>query len=106
MKKAIIILIALVGGTAGYLSYDWHVQTQKIAAEPSITLYSWIDAKGAKHFTDTTPPQGANNIEITRGYNYIEPPLAVKIKVKTIEFSKWIKSKIFEKEGKKKKNRG
>jgi hypothetical protein len=106
MKTAITILIVLVCGAVGYLSYDWQVQTKKIAAEPSISLYSWTDAEGAKHFTDTAPPPGAKNIEATKGYNYIEPPLAVKIKDKTIEFFKRIKSKLFKKERQRKKQRG
>ena len=102
MKKVVIIVIILVCGAAGYLYYDWHIHTKKMAAEPSITLYSWTDEEGAKHFTDTPPPTGARDIETSKGYKYVKPPLVVQIKAKTIEFYKWIKKKIFKKKGDKK----
>ena len=100
-KKVLFIVIILVCGTAGYLYYDWHIHTKKMAAEPSITLYSWTDEEGAKHFTDTPPPKGARDVETSKGSKYVEPPLVVQIKDNTVEFYKWIKKKIF----KKKKNK-
>ena len=97
MKKALIVVLILLCGTAGFLYYDWHVKTKKLNADPSITLYSWTDAEGKKHFTDTQPPQNAKNFEELKGYEHIEPPLIEKIKDKTIDFYKWVKGKLFKK---------
>ena len=97
MKKIVVIVIILVFGAAGFLYYDWHVKTQKIAVEPSITLYSWTDRNGAKHFTDTAPPQGAEDIVQSKGYKYIQPPWVVKIKNKTVKIYKQIKDKMLKK---------
>ena len=104
-KKVLIISMVTIVGVAGFLYYDWHVKTEKMAAEPNITLYSWTDEEGNKHFTDTQPPQGAKNVEEVKGHEYIEPPLIVKIKDKTFDFLKWAKGEIFKKktENKKKK---
>ena len=68
-----------------------------------VTLYSWTDEKGAKHFTNTQPPDGAKNIEESKGYKYVDQPWVVKIKNKTIEGYKWIKEKLFKKKDRKKK---
>ena len=100
MKKMVVFIVFVVFGTAGFLYYDWHVKTRKTAAEPSINLYSWTDRNGAKHFTDTAPPQGAEDIVQSKGYQYIQPPLVVKIKNKTVGMYKKIKDKIFKKKGK------
>jgi hypothetical protein len=100
MKNAIIIVTILVCATAGYLYYDWRVQTKEMAAEPKITLYSWTDKNGAKHFTDTPPPEGVTDIQTNEGYKYVEPPLVYKIRDKTNEFYDWIKSKIVKKKAK------
>jgi len=100
MKKAIIIVTILVCVAVGYLYYDWHVQTKEMAAEPKITLYSWTDKNGVKHFTDTAPPDGVTDIQATEGYKYVEPPLVSKIRDKTNEFYDWIKNKIFKKKEK------
>jgi hypothetical protein len=102
MKKAIIIVTILICVAAGYLYYDWYVQTKEMAAEPKITLYSWTDKNGVKHFTDAAPPEGVRDIQETKGYKYVEPPLVVKIRNKTNEFYDWIKSKIFKKKEKQK----
>ena len=103
MKKALIIILILLIGTAGFLYYDWYVKTKKLAAEPSITLYSWTDKEGKKHFTDTQPPLGAKNVEEIKGYEHIEPPLIEKIKDNSIVFFKWVKGKLFKKKKKNKK---
>ncbi len=105
MKKAIIIVTILVCVAAGYLYYDWQVQTKKMAAEPKITLYSWTDKNGVKHFTDTAPPEGVRDIQETKGFKYVEPPLVVKIKEKSSDIYDWIKSKIFQKKEKKEKRK-
>ncbi|UCG06627.1 MAG: DUF4124 domain-containing protein [Desulfobacterales bacterium] len=105
MKKVIIIVTILVCGTAGFLYYDWHVQTKEMAAEPKITLYSWTDENGVKHFTDTAPPQGARDVQETKGNKYVEPPLVVKIKHKSIAVYEWIISKIFKQKEKKEKRK-
>ena len=100
MKKVLIAILVLLCGIAAFLYYDWHVKTKKMAAEPSISLYSWTDGEGKKHFTDTQPPQNAKNVEEIKGYERIEPPLIEKIKDKTIDFFKWVKGKLFKKKEK------
>ncbi len=75
--------------------YDWHVKTTIQNDDQRVTLYSWTDAKGAKHYTNTQPPDGARNVEESRGYKYVEPPLAMKIKNQSVELYQWIKAKIF-----------
>ena len=97
MKKVLIVILVLVCGTAGFLYYDWYVKTKKLAADPGITLYSWTDKEGKKHFTDTQPPRNAKNVEEFKGYEHIEPPLIEKIKDKLIDFYKWVKGKLFKK---------
>ena len=97
MKKALIVILVLLCATAGFLYYDWHVKTKKLAADPNITLYSWTDEEGKKHFTDTQPPLNAKNVEEFKGYEHIKPPLIKIIKDKTIDFFKWVKGKLFKK---------
>ena len=103
MKKALIVVVVLIIGTIGFLAYDWHVKTSIQEDDQRVTLYSWTDEKGAKHFTNTQPPDGAKNIEESKGYKYVDQPWVVKIKNKTIEGYKWIKEKLFKKKGRKKK---
>ncbi len=95
MKKTLVVIIIIILGCCGYLYYDWHTKTKQHAAEPSITQYSWTDAQGTLHFTDTAPPEGATNIEKTRSYKYIDPPLVVSIKNKVVEYYGQIKEKLF-----------
>jgi hypothetical protein len=97
MTKAIIIIILAVGAAGGYLYYDWHSKGQKMAAEPSITFYSWTDQYGAKHYTNTQPPQGARNINEHKGYDHIEQPLVVRIKNEIVKIYQKIKKKRFKK---------
>lgn len=103
MKKAVIIIMIISGAVASFLFFDWHVKTKKMAAAPSITLYSWTDGNGQKHFTDTQPPRGAKNVEEFKGYEHVEPPLITKIRDKTADFFKWIKDKLFKKQKDRKK---
>ena len=63
MKKALIVIIMPILGFAGFLAYDWHVKTTIQENDQRVTLYSWTDAKGARHYTPTQPPDGAQNIE-------------------------------------------
>ena len=103
MKKALIVVIIIWVSGGGFLFYDWHAKTKKMAAEPSITLYSWTDENGQKHFTDTQPPRGAKNVEKFKGYEHVRPPLITKIRDKSVDFFKWIKDKLFKKKKDKKK---
>ena len=105
MKKALIVIIIILIAAGGVLFYDWHVKTKKMAAEPSITLYSWTDENGEKHFTDTQPPRGAKNVEEFKGHEYVKTPLIIKIRDKSADFFKWIKGKLFKKKEEKKKKR-
>lgn len=101
MKKVAIIILVLICGGIGFLVYDWHVKTTIRNDDQRVTLYSWTDAKGAKHYTNTQPPDGARNVEERKGYKYVDPPLAMKIKDKSIELYQWIKAKIFKPKAKK-----
>ncbi len=103
MKKALIVIIIIFVAIGGFLFYDWHVKTKKMAAEPSMTLYSWTDENGEKHFTDTQPPRGAKNVEEFKGYEHVKPPLITTIRDKSVDFFKWIKDKLFKKKKDKKK---
>ena len=102
MKKPLVVVLIIVLGFSGFLYYDWHTKTKKQTAEPSIPQYSWTDKDGARHFTDTAPPQGATDIKETKGYKYIEPPLVITLKDKAIEYYNRIKEKISKSKKKKK----
>ena len=100
MRNGLIIAFVIILGSAGFLAYDWHVKTTIQADDRRVNLYSWTDDKGAKHYTDIQPPDGAKNVEESKGFKYVEPPLVIKIKDKTIEIYRWIKGKLFKKKGK------
>ena len=102
MKKALIVIGILVLGFSGFLYYDWHTKTSKRATEPSVSQYSWTDARGVRHYTDRPPPKGATNIKETKGYKYVDPPLVHTIKDKVVEYYKIIKEKLFKPKKKKK----
>jgi len=97
MKKALIVVVILIFGATGFLAYDWYTKTTIQSDDQRVTFYSWTDDNGAKHFTNTQPPDGAKNIEESKGYKYVDQPLVVKIKNKTIEGCKWVKEKLFKK---------
>jgi hypothetical protein len=101
MKKIFIIILVLICGGIGFLAYDWHAKTTIRDDDQRIALYSWTDEHGVKHYTNTQPPEGALNVEEGRGYKYVDPPLAMKIKDKSIELYQWIKAKIFKPKAKK-----
>jgi hypothetical protein len=105
MKKVFIGILIVSSLAGGFLYYDWHVKTSKMAAEPNITLYFWTDENGEKHFTDTQPPHGAKNVEEFKGYEHVKPPFIVQIKDKSVGCLKWIKGKLFKKKKDKKRNK-
>jgi hypothetical protein len=105
MKKAMVVILIIVSGISGWLYYDWHIKTAKQAAEPSVPQYSWTDAQGHRHFTDSRPPKGATNIKETRGYEYIKPALVVTIKDNIVKYYDQIKEKLLEPQKKKKRKR-
>ena len=93
MKKTLIIVLIIILGSVGFLAYDWQVKTTLREDDQRVTLYSWTDENGARHYTNTQPPDGAGNIEERKGYKYSDQPLVEKIKDKTIDGYKWIKAK-------------
>jgi hypothetical protein len=97
MKKTLIIVLIIILGSVGFLAYDWQVKTTLREDDQRITLYSWTDENGARHYTNTQPPDGAGNIEKRKGYKYSDQPWVEKIKDKTIDGYKWIKEKLFKK---------
>jgi hypothetical protein len=103
MKKTLIIAVLIVLGSVGYLIYDWHVKTTIQQGDQRITLYSWTDENGEKHFTDTQPPDNARNVEELKGFKYVEPPLATRIKDRVVAMYRWVKDNVFKKKDRKKK---
>ena len=103
MKKTLIIVLIIILGSVGFLAYDWHVKTTLREDDQRVTLYSWTDENGARHYTNTQPPDGARNIEERKGYKYTDQPLVVKIKDKIADGYKGIKDKLFKKKKRKKK---
>ena len=97
MKKTLIIALVIILGGAGYLVYDWHIKTTIYEDDQRVTLYSWTDEKGARHYTNTQPPDGARNVEESKGFKYTDQPLAVKLKNKIVDGYKWINQKLFKK---------
>ncbi len=105
MKKSLAVVLTITLGFGGFLYYDWHTKTRKQAAEPSVPQYSWTDAQGSRHFTDSPPPRGATDIQETRGYKYIEPPLIDTIKNKVVDYYGKIKEKLFKPKKKKRRKK-
>jgi nitrogen fixation-related uncharacterized protein len=99
MKKALIIALIIILSAVGYLAYDWHVKTSIYEDDRRVTLYSWTDEKGARHYTNTQPPDGARNVEESKGFKYTDQPLAVKLKDKIVDGYKWVNQKLFKKKG-------
>ena len=105
MKKGLIIALTMILGAFGYLAYDWHVKTKILEDDQRVTLYSWTDEKGAKHYTNTQPPDGARNVEEKKGYEYSDRPLVIKLKDKVVDGYKGLKEKLFRKKNRKKDKR-
>ena len=105
MKKILISAITLFIGIASFLAYDWHKKTTIQEDDLRVTLYSWTDKDGTKHFTDSQPPDGARNVEEHKGYQYVDQPLVVKIKNRTMNVYQWAKDKLFKKKERKNKKR-
>ena len=103
MRKTLIAVVILIIGAAGFLAYDWQVKTTIREDDQRVTLYSWTDEKGARHYTNTQPPDGARHVEERKGYKYSDQPLVVKLKDKTIAGYKWTKDKLFKKKARSKK---
>ena len=82
MKKTLIIAVIIIAGTAGFLAYDWYAKTIIQNDDQRVTFYSWTDEKVAKHFTDTQPPDGTENIEESKGYQIVDkfdPEKTIKV---------------------------
>ena len=105
MKKVLIIALIIILGAAGYLAYDWQVKTTILEDDQQVTLYSWTDKKGNKHYTNIQPPDGARNVEENKGYEYSDLPLAIKLKNKVVDGYKGLKEKLFRKKNRKKDKR-
>jgi heme-degrading monooxygenase HmoA len=103
MKKVLIVALIIILGSAGFLAYDWHVKTTLREDDQRVTLYSWTDENGARHYTNTQPPEGARNIEERKGYKYTDQPLVLKIKNSIIDGYRWVQEKVFKKKDPKKK---
>ena len=97
MKKTLIIVLIIILGCIGFLTYDWHVKTTIYEDDQRVTLYSWTDEKGARHYTNTQPPDGAQNIKESKGYKYTDQPLVTKLKDNILDGYKWVQKKLFKK---------
>ena len=105
MKKGLIIALFIILVAGGYLSYDWHAKTALLEDDQRVTLYSWTDEKGTKHYTNTQPQDGAQNVEENKGYEYSDRPLVIKIKDRVVEGYKGLEEKLFKKKNCKKDKR-
>ena len=105
MKKGFIIALFIILGAVGYLAYDWHAKTALLEDDQRVTLYSWTDEKGTKHYTNTQPPDNARNVEENKGYEYSDRPLVIKLKDKAFDGYKGLKEKLFKKKNRKKDKR-
>ena len=105
MKKGLVIALIIILGAGGYLAYDWHVKTKILEDDQRVTLYSWTDEKGAKHYTNTQPPDGARNVKESKGYEYSDRPLVIKLKDKVVDGYEGLKEKLFRKKNRKKDKR-
>ena len=94
MNKALILVLVLIIAGAGFLGYDWYAKTHYQESAPAIPMYSWTDAKGATHYSDSPPPRGATNVKTTKGYKHVRPPLILTIKEKAIHTYSTIKKKL------------
>ena len=95
MKKAFIVILALIIGGAGFLAYDWYSKTQQQEPQERMPLYSWTDEKGTTHFSDTAPPSGATNIKSSKGYKHVRLPFIITIKEKAVQTYSNIRRNIF-----------
>jgi hypothetical protein len=95
MKKALIVILVLILGGAGFLAYDWYSKTQQSEPQEHMPLYSWTDEKGTTHFSDTAPPRGVKNISTTKGYKHVRPPFIITIKEKAVQTYSSIKEKLY-----------
>ena len=105
MKKALVIVLIILLGTVGFLAYDWHVKTTTLEDDQRVTLYSWTDNNGARRYTNTQPPDGAQNVEEIGGYQYTDLPLVIKLKNKIVDKYKSIREKLFKKKDQQKKKK-
>ena len=89
------MVLIIILGAVGYLAYDWYVKTTIYEDDQRVTLYSWTDEKGARHYTNTQPPDGARNVEESKGFKYTDQPLVVKLKNKIVDGYKRVEQKLF-----------
>jgi hypothetical protein len=101
MKKLYLFLALAV--LAGYLAYDWHTAIQARKQPSQVTLYTWSDEKGGRHFTDTPPPAGARNVEKSTGVAQPREPLVVRMKDAVVDAYRGIRSKFTDDPGQPKK---
>ena len=103
MKKTLVVATIFIIGAVAFLAYDWHVKTTLQEDDQRVTLYSWTDDRGARHYTNTQPPEGAQNIEESKGYKYVDQPLVLRIKNVLITGYNWIKDGLSKKKDRQKK---
>lgn len=94
-RKIIIVILILAVGGVGFLIHDWRVKTRTWNDDQRVTLYSWTDENGAIHYTNTQPPDGARNVSESQGYEYVDQPLAIKIKNHAVGLYRWVKGLLF-----------
>ena len=97
VKKTLIAASIIILGAAGFLAYDWHVKTTIYEDDQRVTLYSWTDEKGARHYTNTQPPDGARNVKESKGFEYTDQPLVIKLKDNILDGYKWVLKSLFKK---------
>jgi len=83
-RNVLLIVVGIILFTAGYLGYDYYMWHKYLEPDPSVLLYGWTDAQGVRHYTDSAPPAGADDIRITQGFKHRRLPLVMKAKEKII----------------------
>ena len=95
MRKFVWTAVSLALAGSGYLAYDWHQASQEQQKPPQIVLYTWSDAHGVRHFTDTPPPPDARHVEISQGYVPGRRPLLIAIRDVLAETLESLKNRLF-----------
>jgi hypothetical protein len=80
---ALLLLAAI-----GFFCYDWYYISNLRENPKTELMYSWTDANGEKHFTNTYPLVGAKDIAEKEGVAYVRPTMATLVKNEAMEIFK------------------
>lgn len=83
-RRVLLIIVGIFLAAAGYLGYDYYMWAKYLEPDPDVSLYGWTDTRGVRHYTDTAPPAGARDVQVTPGYKHRRLPWVMKAKEKII----------------------